>query len=107
MVENAARLALWEEILQDEDAIKQLEMDLSWVKERESDAMGRAFQLNVAYSKIEQLISEVRELEERITVQAQKFDEAKRRVSRLSDSEGGELRGPRTGGGAGATDPTS
>lgn len=91
MVENVARLALWEEILQDEDAIKQLEMDLSRVKERESDAMGRAFQLNIAYSKIEQLISEVRELEERITVQAQKFDEAKRRVSRLSDSEGGNF----------------
>ena len=61
MVENVARLALWEQILQDEDAIKQLEADLSRVKERESDAKGRAFQLNVAYSKIEQLISEVRE----------------------------------------------
>ena len=92
MVENVARLALWEEILQDEDAIKQLEMDLSRVKERESDAMGRAFQLNVAYSKIEQLISEVRELEDRITLQAQKFDEAKGRVAKLSDSEEGTSR---------------
>ncbi|MEE2939210.1 MAG: hypothetical protein VX460_02375, partial [Planctomycetota bacterium] len=91
MVENVARLALWERILQDEDAIKQLEVDLTRIKERESDAKGRAFQLNVAYSKIEQLISEVRELEARISVQAQKYDEAKRLVSKLSDSEGGNF----------------
>lgn len=91
MVENVARLALWEQILQDEDAIKQLEADLSRVKERESDSKGRAFQLNVAYSKIEQLISEVRELEDRISLQAQKYDEAKGRVAKLSDSEGGNF----------------
>lgn len=91
MVENVARLALWEQILRDEDAIEQLEADLSRVKERESDAKGRAFQLNVAYSKIEQLISEVRELEDRISLQAQKYDEAKRRVAKLSDSEGGNF----------------
>lgn len=91
MVENVARLALWEQILRDEDAIKQLEADLSRVKERESDAKGRAFQLNVAYSKIEQLISEVRELEDRISLQAQKYDEAKGRVAKLSDSEGGNF----------------
>lgn len=91
MVENVARLALWEQILRDEDAIKQLEADLSRVKERESDAKGRAFQLNVAYSKIEQLISEVRELEARISLQAQKYDEAKGRVAKLSDSEGGNF----------------
>lgn len=91
MVENVARLALWEDILRDEDAIKQLEADLTRVKEREADAKGRAFQLNVAYSKIEQLISEVRELETRISLQAQKYDEAKRRVSKLSDSEGGNF----------------
>lgn len=91
MVENVARLDLWEKILQDEDAIKQLEVDLTRVRERESDARGRAFQLNVAYSKIEQLISEVRELETRISTQAQKYDEAKRRVSKLSDSEGGNF----------------